>query len=101
MALKRIQIGGKPPSIGQRNNLLHTVVLQGIAVFFCSTQFSLFFLYIPITVNLLLQSVSTIRWVRFFLVGKGCFLSDKHFWFDERGQAVILTEWQTFIAKYP
>ena len=85
MALKRIQIGGKPPSIGQRNNLLHTVVLQGIAVFFCSTQFSLFFLYIPITVNLLLQSVSTIRWVRF----------------DERGQAVILTEWQTFIAKYP
>lgn len=40
--------GGKPPTVERKSERLHTAVLEGIAVFFCSTAFYFLALLLPL-----------------------------------------------------
>ena len=42
VSLLRIRISGYPPGAGTKRQSIHTAVLHGIAVFFCSTFFTTF-----------------------------------------------------------
>ena len=45
VSLLRIRISGYPPGAGTKRQSIHTAVLHGIAVFFCSTFFTTFHHY--------------------------------------------------------
>lgn len=116
----KISTDGFPPN--QKYRFVHTAVLEGIAVFFCSTPFLIFYSYFPIFTISKRQNAFAVKRVRFLNVRKSGFLlcnslfcsrksnagsilcrlkPDKHFLVDEKGQADFLEQWQAFIGKYP
>ena len=66
--------GACPPRAGLNPHFLHTAVLKGIAVFFCSTGFFLFPGPYPSSAKSQQPSAYTRRCARFFYVGKCRFL---------------------------
>jgi len=66
--------GACPPRAGLNPHFLHTAVLKGIAVFFCSTGFFLFPGPYPPSAKSQQPSAYTRRCARFFYVGKCRFL---------------------------
>ena len=66
--------GACPPCAGLNPHFLHTAVLKGIAVFFCSTGFFLFPGPYPSSAKSQQPGAYTRRCARFFYVGKCRFL---------------------------
>ena len=75
MNIARAGTGIMPPITKQHMFLLHTAVLEGIAVLFYSTQFLLSPTYIPKSNHIFNTSASALRRVRFFFVIKCLFLT--------------------------
>ena len=70
---------GFMPSIAKQYMLsVHTAVLEGIAVFFCSTYSLPIPISPPICTRFFKTSASALRRVRFFIVGKRLFLTFYH-----------------------
>ena len=65
--------GACPPRAGLNPHFLHTAVLKGIAVFFCSTGFFLFPGPYPSSAKSQQPSAYTRRCARFFYVGNADF----------------------------
>ena len=74
MNIARAGTGIMPPITKQHMFLLHTAVLEGIAVFFCSTYFLPIPNSPPIHSIFFKTSASALWRVRFFVVGKSLFL---------------------------
>ena len=113
--------GGIPPKRKKRL-LVHTAVSQGIAVFFCSTGFCFYLPKPLLSINSLQNGALAQKRVRFFVVRKKGFLLcrslnwnerkaaksiffflklDKPFLFISNCTNALLSEWQTFIGRYP
>lgn len=121
MKHRRIKPTGVLPDKNLTYQFLHTAVSKGIAVFFYSTQFSLFSPYKLIYGSPLQNDTPAVKWVCFLFVVKREFLlcldifcnrqrtkiilhflmSDKPCFANGKGGALILSKWQTFIGKYP
>jgi hypothetical protein len=67
--------GFTPPKIKQYILSVHTVVLEGIAVFFYSTYSLPIPISPPICTTIFKTSAPALQWVRFFVVGKRLFLT--------------------------
>lgn len=117
--------GGKPPTIERKNKRLHTAVLEGIAVFFCSTPFYFSAPLLPLFDIFSNSEAFVARRAPFLFVGKWQ-IPQYHIRFCH-GQAIfrkkavlftelyilhgsdkqsdvlaaLLFEWQTFIGRYP
>lgn len=70
MRVKEIYSGERSPVEKRKWNRLHTAVLTGIAVFFCSTNSFDFLLFSPICIKLQQINALVKRRVRFLFVGK-------------------------------
>ena len=114
-----------PPRAGLNPHFLHTAVLKGIAVFFCSTLIYFFAFRFPLYNNLSNSEVYVTRRAPFLFVEKWqisqyhiCFgygqaiFSKRATGFPEFYRlygsdkqpiilAVLLFDWQTFIGRYP
>lgn len=66
--------GANPPNKEQNIGFVHTAVLEGIAVFFCSTSFCLFLFLLTIFNKYNHAGASALRRMRFSFVGKRDFL---------------------------
>lgn len=78
MNIPRAGTGFTPPKIKQYIFSAHTAVLTGIAVFFHSTYSLPIFISPPICTTIFKTSAPTLRWVRFFVVGKSKYLTACH-----------------------
>ena len=121
MKRRRIKPTGVLPGKSLTYQVLHTAVLQGIAVFSYSTQFFLFSPYRLIYGSPLQNNALAVKWVHFLFVIKRRFLLwrdtfcnrrqtevvtqflilDKPCFADGQGGSSILSKWQTFIGRYP
>ena len=117
--------GGKPPTVERKSERLHTAVLQGIAVFFCSTAFYFLARLLPLFNIISISEALVARRAPFVFVGK--WQTPQYLFYFWYGQAVfsktaavshelyifygsdkqpivltaLLFEWQTFIGRYP
>ena len=73
--MARAGTGFMPPITKRYMFFVHTVVLEGIAVFFCSTYSLPIPISPPICNFFFKTSASALRRVRFFVVGKRLFLT--------------------------
>lgn len=116
--------GGKPPTVERKSERLHTAVLEGIAVFFCSTAFYFLALLLPLFNIISISEALVARRAPFVFVGK--WQTPQYLFYFWYGQAVfsktaavshelyifygsdkqpivltaLLFEWQTFIGRY-
>lgn len=70
VSLLRIRISGYPPGAGTKRQSIHTAVLHGIAVFFCSTFFTTFHHYFISYDDFCHACASAFMQVLFLFVGK-------------------------------
>lgn len=125
MKSKRGFCGEKPPTVGRKRERLHTTVLKGIVVFFCSTPIYFFTFLFPFFNNNSNSEAFVARRAPFLFVenwklpqypicfGYGqavfsktaavspeCYIS-----YSSDKQPVVLAallfEWQAFIGRYP
>ena len=77
VSLLRIRISGYPPGAGTKRQSIHTAVLHGIAVFFCSTFFTTFHHYFISYDDFCHACASAFMQVLFYLSenGDGCRLT--------------------------
>lgn len=104
------KISDKISSNKQKYSIVHTAFRQGIAVFFCSTGYTLFALYSFIYDLKFKNCALVFERVRFFYVIKRVFMlfynrrqtkAHKPCIADSKGYFHILSEWQAFIGRYP
>ena len=117
--------GACPPRAGLNPHFLHTAVLKGIAVFFCSTAFYFLALILPLFNIFSISEAFVARRAPFVFVGK--WQTPQYLFYFWYGQAVfsrtaavspelyifygsdkqpivltaLLFEWQAFIGRYP
>lgn len=86
MEPERKKPGGFPPKTKQKPYFVHTAVLTGIAVFFCSTGFFLFSGPYPSSGKNQQPSARAFWCVHFYFVGNAVF------WYFPAGQAFHVAE---------